>query len=79
MYILSAEVEAFEDGFSEYTGTTYSIVVANGLDALHLALKVHEIGPGDKVIVPSNTFIATWLDVTKYGATAASIETDLLT
>ena len=73
-YILGPEVEAFEDSFSEYTGAAHSIGVANGLDALHLALKVLEIGPGDEVIVPSNTFIATWLAVTQCGATVVPIE-----
>ncbi len=78
-YILGPEVEAFEDSFSEYTGAIHSIGVANGLDALHLALKVLEIGPGDEVIVPSNTFIATWLAVTQCGATVVPIEPNPLT
>lgn len=78
-YILGPEVEEFEDAFSGYTGAAHSIGLANGLDALHLALKVLEIGPGDEVIVPSNTFIATWLAVTQCGATVVPIEPDPLT
>ena len=78
-YILGPEVEEFEGVFSEYTGAAHTIGVANGLDALHLALKVLEIGPGDEVIVPSNTFIATWLAVTQCGATVVPIEPDPLT
>lgn len=73
-YILGPEVEEFEDVFAEYTDAAYSIGVANGLDALHLALKVLEIGVGDEVIVPSNTFIATWLAVTQCGATPVPVE-----
>jgi len=62
-YILGNEVKQFELEFSEYCGVEHCIAVANGLDALHLILKCFDIGPGDEVIVPGNTFIATWLAV----------------
>jgi dTDP-4-amino-4,6-dideoxygalactose transaminase len=75
-YILGSEVEAFEDEFATYTGATHAIGVANGLDALHLALKALDIGPGDEVIVPSNTYIATWLAVSQCGARPVPVEPD---
>src|SRR4051812_22881367 len=67
-YILREEVIRFEDEFGAYCGTHHCIGVSSGLDALHLILHAMEIGPGDEVIVPSNTFIATWLAVTNAGA-----------
>ena len=59
--ILGKEVESFEDEFASYCGVKHCIGVANGLDALHLVLRAWGIGEGDEVIVPSNTYIATWL------------------
>lgn len=73
-YILGPEVEAFESAYAEYCGANYAIGVANGLDALHLALRAMDIGPGDEVIVPSNTYIATWLAVSQCGATPVPVE-----
>jgi dTDP-4-amino-4,6-dideoxygalactose transaminase len=73
-YILGPEVEAFESAYAEYCGAKYAIGVANGLDALHLALRAMDIGPGDEVIVPSNTYIATWLAVSQCGATPVPVE-----
>lgn len=67
-YISGHEDEAFERAFAEYCTTKYAVGVGNGLDALVLAMQALEIGPGDEVIVPSNTFIATVLAVTKVGA-----------
>jgi dTDP-4-amino-4,6-dideoxygalactose transaminase len=78
-YVLGSEVEAFEREFSEYCGARYGVGVANGLDALHLALLAMDVGPGDEVIVPSNTYIATWLAVSQCGATPVPVEPDLLT
>ena len=75
-YILGKEVEAFEDEFAAYCGATHCIGVANGLDALHLILRAMDIGPGDEVIVPSNTYIATWLAVSHCGATPVPVEPD---
>ena len=67
-YILGPEVEAFEADWADYCGADQAVGVANGLDALILALRALEIGPGDEVIVPSNTYIATWLAVSAVGA-----------
>src|SRR5271155_2019057 len=67
-YILGGEVEAFEGEFAAYCGVRHCVGVANGLDALTLILRGYEIGPGDEVIVPANTYIATWLAVTAAGA-----------
>lgn len=75
-YILGEEVEAFETEFADYCGADHAIGVANGLDALHLILRAHDIGPGDEVLVPSNTFIATWLAVSQVGATPVAVEPD---
>lgn len=79
MYILGKEVEEFEEDFSQYCGVRYCIGVGNGLDALHLILRGYGIGPGDEVIVPANTYIATWLAVTYAGATPIPVEPDPLT
>jgi dTDP-4-amino-4,6-dideoxygalactose transaminase len=73
-YILGPELEAFEDEFARYCGTSHCIGVANGLDALRLALLAQGIGPGDEVIVPSHTFVATWLAVTQTGARVIPVE-----
>ena len=73
-YIGGQDVEAFEQKFSVYTGTLHCVGVANGLDALHLALRAMDIGAGDEVIVPSNTYIATWLAVSQCGATPIPVE-----
>ncbi len=75
-YIGGPEVEAFENEFATYCGAGYSVSVANGLDALHLALRAMDVGPGDEVIVPSNTYIATWLAVSHCGATPMPVEPD---
>ena len=75
-YILGQEVEAFEQEFAEYCGAKNCIGVGNGLDALHLILRAMEIGPGDEVIVPANTYIATWLAVTYAGAVPVPVEPD---
>lgn len=72
--ILGPEVAAFETEFAAYCQTTHCIGVANGLDALQLILQALDIGPGDEVIVPSNTFIATWLAVSAVGATLVPVE-----
>ena len=73
-YILGEETSRFEAEFAEYCGVRHCIGVANGLDALALILKASNIGPGDEVIVPANTFIATWLAVTQVGATPVAVE-----
>lgn len=73
-YILGEEVEAFEREFAQYCGVEHCIGVANGLDALRLMLEAYGIGPGDEVIVPSNTYIATWLAVSQVGAVPVPVE-----
>lgn len=75
-YIGGHDVEQFELEFAEYTGAENCVSVANGLDAIHLALRAMNIGKGDEVIVPSNTFIATWLAVSHCGATPIPVEPD---
>ena len=75
-YVLGEEVKKFEQAYSVFSQVPHTIGVANGLDALILALRVLEIGPGDEVIVPSNTYIATWLAVTQVGATPVPVEPD---
>ena len=75
-YLLGRELEAFEAEFAGYCEARYCIGVANGLDALHLLVRAYGIGPGDEVIVPSNTFIATWLAVSYAGATPVPVEPD---
>lgn len=73
-YIGGQDVEAFEDEFAAFTETRYCVGVANGLDALRLSLLAMGIGTGDEVIVPSNTYIATWLAVSQTGATPIPVE-----
>ena len=75
-YILGPEVEAFEEEWAAYCEARHAIGVANGLDALTLSLRALDIGPGDEVIVPSNTFIATWLAVSGVGARPVPVEPD---
>ncbi|MGH8296811.1 MAG: DegT/DnrJ/EryC1/StrS family aminotransferase [Steroidobacteraceae bacterium] len=75
-YILGEETAAFEREFANYCGVAHCIGVANGLDALHLILRAYGIGEGDEVIVPSNTFIATWLAVSQAGARVVPVEPD---
>ncbi|MCC6303309.1 MAG: DegT/DnrJ/EryC1/StrS family aminotransferase [Gammaproteobacteria bacterium] len=75
-YILGGEVERFEEEFAEYCAARYCVGVGNGLDALHLILRAYGIGAGDEVIVPSNTYIATWLAVSHAGATPVAVEPD---
>ncbi len=73
-FIMGPELEAFEAEFARYCEVKHCIGVGNGLEALHLLLRAYGIGPGDEVIVPSNTFIATWLAVTECGATPVPVE-----
>ncbi|GAA6201287.1 DegT/DnrJ/EryC1/StrS family aminotransferase [Aquicoccus sp. SU-CL01552] len=75
-YILGPEVEAFEAEWAAYSEAGHAVGVANGLDALRLALRALDIGPGDEVIVPSNTYIATWLAVSGVGASPVPVEPD---
>jgi dTDP-4-amino-4,6-dideoxygalactose transaminase len=68
VFVLGSPVNDFENEFARYCQADFCVGVASGLDALTLSLKGFGIGPGDEVIVPSHTFIATWLAVTHVGA-----------
>lgn len=78
-YIEGAEDEAFEKAFAEYCNVNYCVGAGNGLDALMLTLKALNVGAGDEVIVPSNTYIATALAVTYIGAAPVFVEPDIRT
>jgi len=73
-YILGKEVEAFEKAFAEYCEVPYCVGVGNGLEALHLIVRAYGIGAGDEVIVPANTYIATWLAISYTGARPVPVE-----
>lgn len=73
-YVLGKEVEAFEAEYAAFCGTSHCVGLGNGLEALELVLRAWNIGPGDEVIVPSNTYIATWLAVTAVGAKVVPVE-----
>lgn len=73
-YLLGAETEAFEAEFAAYVGTRHCVAVGNGLDAIRIALETCGIGPGDEVLVPAHTFIATWLAVLQCGATPVGVD-----
>jgi dTDP-4-amino-4,6-dideoxygalactose transaminase len=75
-YILGKEVDSFEGEYAAYCGTKFCVGVGNGLEALHLILRAYEIGCGHEVIVPSNTYIATWLAVSYAGAVPVPVEPD---
>ncbi len=75
-YLLGAELRAFETEFAQYVGARHCVGVANGLEAIHLSLRALGIGAGDEVVVPSNTYVATWLGVTHAGATPVPVEPD---
>ncbi len=75
-FILGEEVGRFERAFAAYCDTNRCVGVANGLDALILGLRGMGIKPGDEVIVPANTYIATWLAVSHLGATPVPVEPD---
>lgn len=75
-YLLGEELEQFETEFAAYCETSFCVGVGNGLEALHLILRAYQIGAGDQVIVPSHTFIATWLAVSYAGAMPVPVEPD---
>jgi dTDP-4-amino-4,6-dideoxygalactose transaminase len=78
-YVLGDQVREFESAYAEFNQVQHCIGVANGLDALHLALEALGAGPGDEVLVPSNTYIATWLAISFVGATPVPVEPNPLT
>lgn len=73
-FILGPEVAAFEEEFARYCGADHCVGVGNGLEALRLILEAYGIGPDDEVIVPANTYIATWLAVSAVGAVPVPVE-----
>ena len=73
-FIIGEKLKKFEESYANYSNTKFAVGVANGLDALILSLKALNIGVGDEVIVPSNTYIASWLAVTHVGATIRPVE-----
>ena len=73
-FVLGKYLEEFENAFAEYVGARYCVGVSSGLDALTLALRAQDIGPGDEVIVPAQTFIATWIAVSNTGATIVPVD-----
>jgi dTDP-4-amino-4,6-dideoxygalactose transaminase len=75
-YILGPEVTQFERAYSKFNQVAQTVGVGNGLEALALTLRALGIGPGDEVLVPSNTYIATWLAVSQVGATPVPVEPD---
>jgi len=77
--ILGQELSAFEAEFAQYCGVKACVGVGNGLEALNLVLRAWGIGAGDEVIVPSNTYIATWLAVSHTGAVPVAVEPDPVT
>jgi dTDP-4-amino-4,6-dideoxygalactose transaminase len=76
IYILGEEVASFEREFAAYCDASHCVAVGNGLDALRLGLLALGVKPGDEVIVPSNTYIATWLAVSQCGAIPVPVEPD---
>jgi len=75
-YLLGKELEALETEFAKYCQVRHCVLVGNGLEALHLILRAMDIGPGDEVIVPGHTFIATWLAVSEAGALPVPVDVD---
>lgn len=78
-FVLGEQVKAFELEYAQLTRVGYTLGISNGLDALHIALRTLGIGEGDEVIVPSHTYIATWLAVSYVGATPVPVEPDIET
>ena len=78
-YVLGDNIKQFEKEYAEFNETDFCVGLSNGLDALHLALKILGIGKGDEVIVPSNTYIASLLAVSYVGATPVLVEPDMNT
>lgn len=73
-FVLGKEVEAFEAEYAAFCGVKHCVGLGNGLEALELVLRAWDLGPGDEVIVPSNTYVATWLAISAVGATIVPVE-----
>ena len=76
-YLLGAELEGFEESFARFVGTRHCVGVGSGLDALTLAMQAFGIGAGDEVIVPGNTFVGTWIAVSRVGATPVPVDPEI--
>ena len=76
-YLLGTQLKEFEENFAKYLNAPYFAGVANGLDAITLSLRALNIKPGDEVIVPANTYIATWLGVSYMGAKPIPVDADI--
>lgn len=72
--ILGERLAAFEDAFARHVGAAHCVGVGNGFDALHLGLRALGVGPGHDVLVPTNTYVATWLAVSAVGARPVGVE-----
>lgn len=75
-YILGHAVDEFEEAYARFNGTRYCVGVGSGFDALYLAFEALGVGEGDEVIVPSHTYVATWLAVSRTGAAVVPVEPD---
>jgi dTDP-4-amino-4,6-dideoxygalactose transaminase len=75
-YIMGNHLKTFEESYAIYNQTRFAVGISNGLDALYIALKTLGVGPGDEVIMPSNTFIATVMAVSFVGAIPVFVEPD---
>ena len=73
-YLLGKEIERFEADFATYCGVKHCVGCANGLDALKLIIKAYGFGPGDEIIVPANTYIASILAISDNGCTPVLVE-----
>lgn len=78
-YLQGKQNEEFSKHFANFCGTKYALGVANGLDALNLIIKAYGFGPGDEIIVPANTYIATILAISENGCTPVLVEPDINT
>ena len=76
-YLQGRQNEEFCSHFAAFCGTKYALGVANGLDALRIIIKAYGFGPGDEIIVPANTFIATVLAISDNGCTPVFVEPDI--
>ena len=75
-YIMGPEVRAFEEAFAEYSRAAHAVGVANGTDAIEIMIRALNIGPGDEVIIPANTFIASAVGIMRTGASPILVDCD---
>jgi dTDP-3-amino-3,4,6-trideoxy-alpha-D-glucose transaminase len=75
-YLLGPELERFEAEFADYCEARHCVGVGSGLSAIELALRAAGVGPGDEVVVPAYTFVATWLAVSRAGAEPVPVDVE---